>query len=646
MSQPYSLFISSSNLRLIDAICTPRKLADRARDIGLKGICFTEHECLSESIEICEMRQDYPELKLGIGNEIYLCDDRSKGQHYNHFILVATTPEAHKQLRILSSRAWMNSYFDRGMERVVTTKDDLTEIVKKNPGELIATSACLSSELSVDILKMENARAKGNKNDERQAFNDIQSYIEYMLGLFGDNFYLEIPPGASNRQIIVNKKLLQLANYYHIKYEISCDSHYVSPEDRFVHKSFLLSKGGEREDIDDFYSYSYLQDTNDIIKHLTASFGNRTNEIYNNAVETSKEIYDKIEEYDLRHAQTIPQVPVPKFPKKEAPLSKDKYPNLVSLYQDDNDVKRYWVNECINFLHTKGLDSKPEYLAELEKEADIKRVVGNRLHTNMYAYPVTLKYYIDLIWECGSTVGAGRGSSCSGLNHWALGITQYDPLPFNFPFERYMNWETRGLGDIDLDLCNSKRPIVLQKIKEERGARFKDDIDDLSCKNLGCTLVATFGTASTKRAIQIACAGYRSDSYPEGIDIDEAKYISSLIPSERGFLWKLSDVYYGNKDKGRKPQQVFINEVSKFPGLFSIMEGVEGLIVSRGSHASGVILLDEDPYEFGCFMKTPSGDIITQYDLEGDEAAGLTKYDSILLAFLDNRLLLENTIVI
>ena len=38
-------------------------------------------------------------------------------------------------------------------------------------------------------------------------------------------------------------------------------------------------------------------------------------------------------------------------------------------------------------------------------------------------------------------------------------------------------------------------------------------------ENLGCTLIATFGTEGTKSAIQTACRGYRSDEYPNGIDV-------------------------------------------------------------------------------------------------------------------------------
>ena len=198
-----------------------------------------------------------------------------------------------------------------------------------------------------------------------------------------------------------------------------------------------------------------------------------------------------------------------------------------------------------------------------------------------------------------------------------------------------MNKERFELGDIDLDLCPSKRPLILQKIKEERGANFNKNIDEITRQNCGCTLIATFGTETSKLAVQTACRGYRSEEYPDGIDVDTAQYLSSLIPQERGFLWDLHDVVYGNDDKDRRPVATFINEVDQYPGLLDIMMGIEGLISRRGSHASGVILFDEDPYEFGCFMKTPNGDIITQYDLHMCEAAGMTKYDCLVTEVQD-----------
>ena len=621
-----------SNLRLLDCINRPEKLIDRAIEIGLAGIAITDHEALSGHIEINKyakkIREKNPDFKIALGNEIYLVDEAGMGQKYFHFILIAKDKVGHKQLRRLSSRAWMNSYFDRGLERVPTLKKDLENEISKDPGHIIATTACIGGELGFSILELEKARQIGDQESSLKYKQKIIDFVLWCKELFGDDFYFEVAPAASREQIIVNKKIAELSVVFGVKMVLGSDAHYLTKEDRYVHEAYLNSKGGERETAQ-FYEYAYLQDETDIIKNLTPSIVDSYEQICKN----SMEIYDKIEWYSLEHPQVIPSVEVKDYPKEEENVDWNgfdkKYPILTSMHYSDDKYERYWVNECLDQLTFKGLYND-KYLSRLEEEADIKRTIGGKLGTNMFAYPITLQHYINLFWECGSTVGAGRGSSCSGLNHYLLGVTQLDPIKWDLPFWRYLNKERTELGDIDLDLCPSKRPMIIQKIKEERGKKFAADIDDLSRKNLGCTLIATFSTESTKSTILTACRGYRSEDYPEGIDVDVAQYLSSLIPQERGFLWTLDEVLYGDPEKDRKPVTTFINEVAQYPGLLDIMKGVEGLVSSRGSHASGVILFDEDPYEFGCFMKTPSGDVITQYDLHMAEAAGMTKYDFLL----------------
>ena len=111
--------------------------------------------------------------------------------------------------------------------------------------------------------------------------------------------------------------------------------------------------------------------------------------------------------------------------------------------------------------------------------------------------------------------------------------------------------------------------------------------------------------------------------------------MSSLIPQERGFLWSIKDVVEGNPEKDRKPVAAFIREVNNYPGLLGIIRSIEGLVNKRSSHASGVILYSEDPYETAAFMRTPSGDLITCYDLHKAEAAGDTKYDFLVTEISD-----------
>ena len=616
-----------------DCINRPKDLINRAIELGLAGIAITDHEALCGHIEINmyqqELLKEHPDFKVALGNEIYLTDTRDMGQRYYHFILIAKNKEGHRALRELSSRAWMNSYWDRGMERVPTLKSDMEEIMKKYPGSLIATTACLGGELSVNTLNLINAEATGDKNGAEIAHNNIVNFMLWCKEIFKDDFYIECAPGASRDQILVNKRLVSIAQAFGLKMVIGSDAHYLKKEDRYVHKAYLNSKGGERE-VDEFYEFAYLQTNEEIIENLKKS--DFSEDYIMQMFDNSYGIFEKIENFSLAHKQTIPKVSVPDYPKKS--FDKEHYPILASMFESDDKVNRYWVNKCVDKLEKLNLYNDT-YLSRLEEEADIKQTISEKLETNMFSYPVTLEHYVNLFWECGSMVGAGRGSSCSGLNHYLLGITQLDPIKWNLPFWRYLNKERVELGDIDLDLCPSKRPKILNEIKKERGQFFRSDIDELSRENLGCTLIATFGTEGTRSTILTACRGYRAEGFPDGIDVDTAQYLSSLIPSERGFLWSLSDVVNGNPEKDRKPITLFINEVNQYPGLLDIMIGIEGLVNKRSSHASGVILFDEDPYEFGSFMRTPKGEIITAYDLHMCEAAGMTKYDFLVTEVQD-----------
>jgi len=575
-----------------------------------------------------EIAEEHPDFKIALGNEIYLIDKREPNQPYYHCVLIARDPAGVRQLSQLSSLAWMQSYHDRGMERVPTLKSELENIVRKDPGHLICTSACLGGELSSAVNAMIAARQLGDEQGATAAYYQIDQFIKFMTNLFGENFYIECAPGQSKEQIRVNLKLKDIAAAYGIKMVIGTDAHYLKREDRYVHKAYLNSKGGDRE-VDSFYEYAYLQSEEEILDNLRPSIASE----YETMCANSMEIYNKIEVFDLAHHQEIPSVEVEDYPKEDMYTEwddfKDRYPILTQMHYSDDKYERYWVNECCNKLSFLG-KYNDTYLSRLEEEADIKKTISEKLGTNMFKYPITLQHYIDMMWDCGSLVGAGRGSSCSGLNHYLLGITQLDPIQWDLPFWRYLNKDRVELGDIDLDLCPSKKPVIIRKIKEERGQHFREDLDELSKKNLGCVLVATFGTETTKSTILTACRGYRSEEYPDGIDSDTAQYLSSLVPSERGFLWPLKDVINGNADKGRRKVDLFINEIAEYPGLLDIMSGIENLINKRSSHASGVILNDEDPYEHLSYMRTPKGEIITAYDLHDAEYLGAVKYDFLV----------------
>lgn len=610
-----------SNIRLLDCINKPKDLINKAIELGLSGIAITDHESLTSHVQVNkimnELQEKGSDFKIALGNEIYLTGTRDNGQKYYHFILIAKDAIGHKALRELSSQAWLNSYYERGMERVPLLKQELIDLYYYNPlykGHLIATTACIGGELGQLILKLQEAEKKQDSENIELYYQQIIDFMTFCIKIFGEDFYIECAPSNNPEQISVNQRMLNIAKSFNVKITVGTDAHYLSKEDRFVHKAYLNSKNGERE-VDSFYEFARLMSTDEVKELLSLSYSTDTIEsIFNN----SNELKDKIEHYSLEKKQQITEIEVTDYSKNSwwdvnnsDADNMSNYPTLKKLFTSDNIQERYWVNECWEAMKEKNINWREDiqYTSRLEEEARIKSIIGEKLETCMFAYPNTLKHYIDLFWACGSTVGAGRGSSCSGLNHYLLGITQLDPLEWDLPFWRYMNEDRVEIGDIDLDLAPSKIQAIFEAIRKERG-------------ELGLVQVATFGTETTKSAILTACRGYRSEDFPDGIDVDIAQYMSSLVPQERGFLWSLKDVVYGNPEKDRKPVTPFINEVNKYPRLLDIMLQIEGLVNKRSSHASGVILLDKDTYDRTALMKTPKGAVITQFDLHDAEWMG------------------------
>ncbi len=612
-----------SNIRLIDSINKPKDMILTASKLGYAGIALTDHEALCGHVEWLELEKELKEnkkisenFKCALGNEIYLINERGQKQTYWHYLLIAKNDDGHRALRELSSNAWLNSYTDRRMERVPTTKKELEAIVKKYPNSLIVDSACLGSELDGLVLKLVDAEEKEDKESILNLKKEIDDFLKWNISLFGDDFYIEIAPGRSKDQKKFNKRIKSIANFYHRKIIIGTDAHYLTSEYREIHKAFLNSKDGERE-VDSFYQDAHFMTDEEAFENLKDFF---SEEEFQQMCENSLEVMNKIENYHLFHNSIIPEVEVHPAPPQVDESLKD-YPTLYKLRESKNPQERQWVNECLKSLLEKKIDDE-EHLKRLELEADIISYIGDKLGNCLYSYFNTFCHYINLFWECGSVVGPGRGSSGSFLSNYLLGITQLDPIEWNLPYFRFLNKERAELPDIDLDLAPSKRPIVLKKIREERG-------------ELNVAQVATFGTTSAKAAIATACRGYRSEECPKGIDVDIATYLSSLVPSERGMTWTLQECFEGNEEKDRKPIKELCNQFEQYPGLKEITLGIEDLIVRRGQHASGVILYNNSPYDTGALMRSPNGDVTTQFDLHRAELLGDTKFDFLVTDICD-----------
>lgn len=609
-----------SNFRLRDSINRIEALIDRAIELGHSTIAITEHETIASSIKVekyyNKIKKDYPDFKVIRGNEIYLCRDGLNLENFNkendkfyHFILLAKDKKGHEQIRELSTRAWMNSFTYKKMTRVPTYYRDLIEIIGKEPGHVIGSTACLGGALPTQLLKY-----RDTKNDA--LYEKIKIWCRQLQNIFGeDNFFLEMQPSFNEEQIYVNNELIKLSEELKIPFIITTDSHYLSKQDRPIHKAYLKSKDGDRE-VDSFYATTYLMDTKEIYHYMEKYIGE---ENLKKAFDNIINISNSCEDFSIMSPLKIPRLDwkQPK-PVKELDYWLKNIPAfnnfMYSSYEEDRILALILMNKLEEDENYRTEETYKEINACLEDTWVSSEVNGSRWS----AYFLNLQNIIDICWEAGTLVGAGRGSGVGFILLNMLDITQINPLKEKTATYRwrFLNPERVSVLDVDVDIEGGRRAKVLSSFRQYYG-------------NERVANVLTLGTEKSKAAILTAARGL-------GIDIDIAQYLSSFIVADRGQTRTLKQTFYGDEENDMLPNKQFRFEMeNNYPELWEVAQYIEGLVCRVGIHAGGVIFVDE-PFTKSCaLMKAPSGEIITQLDLHDAEEVGLIKYDILSIEALD-----------
>ena len=609
-----------SNQTLRDCINTVESLMDLAVELGHECVALTDHETISGYIKAekyyKKIKEKHPDFKLIRGNEIYLTRngltaknyDKTKDRYF-HFILLAKDLEGYRQICELSTRAWQRSYMSRRQRRRPTYYQDLKDIVKPNQGHLIASSACLGSQLDKFLLQYMDT-------GDEEYFDTARRWCEYIEDIFGSgNFFLEMQPSNNKEQIFVNKQLLKLSEMLGIPYIITTDSHYGRPEDAVIHEAFLNSQDGERE-VKSFYATTYMMTDEEIRSFFPYLTSDEIEVAYRNI----RYIKDACEDFSILKPLKIPSLPWRQFTSRSQTELVEytlKMPNLInfikSIYPADRQLALALIDgiekheDLQNELAYKALD---ECLGMTWESSQVNKAQWS-------AYFLNLQKIIDECWNAGTLVMPARGSGMGFVLLYALDIIQINCLrekTKTYPW-RFLNPARVSVLDIDVDIEGVRRAQVLEHLRKVYGQNRVSN-------------VATFKTEKSKSAIQTAARGL-------GIDVDEASYISNLIPAERGQVYTLKQTYYGDEENGIAPTQSFINEINKYPKLWEVASKIEGLICGQGIHAGGVVFTDEDFTESSALMRAPDGTIITQFELHDLEDVSMIKMDLLSVEAAD-----------
>lgn len=317
-----------SNTRFADAINSVRGLILNAKKKGLAGVSISEHQSLAShqvaQRNIRQLKQEHPHMfddfKVTYGDEIYLVDrdevragrKRNRLYHRNHcqgsyiytpfyhFVITARNSHGYELLEKINQKAWQDSFMFgrfRMQRRLPTYKDWLAKVMSDYKGDVVASTACLGSELSKDITqysydknsladkssnqnahqvieylanddksldtkKLDAAIDKYIKQNKDQKIKDdklkINNFLKYLADTFGkENVYFELMPSLKKHQKVVNKYLWRISQKTGFKTIISTDSHFTDYSNEPLHQAFLQAEQANR-DVRDFYHYAHL----------------------------------------------------------------------------------------------------------------------------------------------------------------------------------------------------------------------------------------------------------------------------------------------------------------------------------------------------------------------------------------------------
>ncbi len=251
---------------------------------------------------------------------------------------------------------------------------------------------------------------------------------------------------------------------------------------------------------------------------------------------------------------------------------------------------------------------RPRYATRLAFEAETICKMG------FPGYFLIVADFINWAKNNGVPVGPGRGSGAGSLVAYSLGVTDLDPLAYNLLFERFLNPERVSMPDFDIDFCQEGRDTVIDYVKKKYGAQ-------------SVAQIATFGTMAAKAAI-------RDVGRVLDLPYNFVDGIAKLIPFKPGRLVTIADA--------RKEEPLLAEREAKEDEVRSVLalaEQVEGITRNVGMHAGGVLIAPGKLTDFTPLYAQPgshdaAASVVSQYDKDDVESAGLVKFDFLGLTTL------------
>ncbi|WP_404938341.1 DNA polymerase III subunit alpha [Pseudomonas sp. JDS08PS003] len=277
------------------------------------------------------------------------------------------------------------------------------------------------------------------------------------------------------------------------------------------------------------------------------------------------------------------------------------------------------IDEYFRKVSFDGLDERLSVLLPRDTTEDYeakRQVYVDRLNFELdiiiqMGFPGYFLIVMDFIqWakSNGVPVGPGRGSGAGSLVAYVQKITDLDPLEYDLLFERFLNPERVSMPDFDVDFCMDGRDRVIDYVAEKYGRN-------------AVSQIITFGSMAAKAVV-------RDVARVQGKSYGLADRLSKMIPFEVGMTL----------EKAYEQEEIlrdFIKVDEEAAEIWEMARKLEGVVRNVGKHAGGVVIAPTKLTDFSpIYCDEEGGGLVTQFDKDDVEAAGLVKFDFLGLRTL------------
>jgi DNA polymerase-3 subunit alpha len=578
MTKTYVNLHAHSFYSILKASPSPKKILAHAQSLGHKYTALTDTNVTHGLINFVEqVKKINGDITPILGAEIAVAKDsrfeRRAGidGREGHIVLLAQNQTGWENLLAIMSTAALQGLYHQ-------PRTDWEFLAEHNEGLI-----CLTGSKNSLI-------TKALKNGGEPEANKI---ITKLKNIFEDRLYLEIVSRPDSIVQETNTFIVTNHQQTNIPLVVTCDAHFLSPEDEEANE--VLSCIGNNE----------ILDQPGRPMHAEGAWFKSWREIEAELDYIPAELLEQARINTLKVAESMD-------------LNIEFGRSLLPEFEVDKDknVPQQLRHNCesqIPILYKEDLAANPGFMKEIQERLDYELSIIGKM--GFEAYFLIVQDFIDYARDQNIMVGPGRGSAAGSIVSYLLSITTIDPLKYELLFERFLNPERISMPDIDIDFSDERREEVMHYVVDKYG-------DEKVSK------VCTFGTLSAKAALKDVGRAL-------GVPFNEMNALTKLLPGTPGF--KLKDA------KEVKDFQAKVDSDHRLQKVFGIAEALEGCVRHVSVHACAVIIGPSDLKKFAPIQWAPGAEEvkITQVPYQQLEHIGLLKMDFL---GLKNLSILEKTL--